>query len=237
MSAPTLVLPRGPFGAYLFDLDGTLADSMPLHFRSWTQAVEEQGCTFPEELFYAWGGIPLPRTVELLNERFGASMSPAVVARRKEKLYLEMLPEVQPIASVLAVVEESYGRIPLAIVSGSPHESIERTLATLGLLDRFAVLIGAEDYTCGKPDPEPFLLAAERLGVAPADCLVFEDADAGIASAEAAGMDWVRIPHFRISAVVPPHASDEGILQAVSTVGDVPKDFIRTQPEAHNTSE
>ena len=195
---PPLVLPPGPFDAYLFDLDGTVADTMPLHFRSWTQAVEEQGGTFPEDLFYAWGGIPLPRTVELLNEQFGYTLSPADVAHRKEQLYLTELASVQPIASVLAVIKAEYGRLPLAIVSGSPHASIERTLSLLGLLDRFDVLIGAEDYAHGKPHPEPFLTAAEHLGVRAAHCLVFEDADAGIASAEAAGMAWVRIPHTRL---------------------------------------
>ncbi len=195
MPDATLTLPQGNFRAYLFDLDGTVADSMPMHFRSWTEAVEEQGFAFPEELFYAWGGIPLPKTVEMLNERFGYSMVPEEIARRKEELYLAMLPGIQPIASVLAHIEADHGRIPFAIVSGSPRVSIEKTLELLGLRDRFDLLVGAEDYTRGKPDPQPFLTAAERLGVAAKDCLVFEDADAGIASAEAAGMAWVRIPH------------------------------------------
>ena len=170
---------------------------MPLHFRSWTQAVTEQGCSFPEDLFYAWGGIPLPRTVEMLNERFGYTMAPAEVAGRKEQLYLSMLDEVQPIASVVAHVHAQHGRIPLAIVSGSPRASIIHTLTLLKLLDYFAVLVGAEDYKRGKPAPDPFLTAAARLSIPAQDCLVFEDADAGIAAAQAAGMQWVRIPHAR----------------------------------------
>lgn len=194
-----LPLPEGRFGAYLFDLDGTIADSMPLHFRSWAQAVEEHGGTFPEEQFYAWGGIPLPRTVEMLNEQFGCSLPPAEVVRRKEELYLGMIAEVKPIGSVLAHVEASHGLIPFAIVSGSPRASIVSTLTTLGLLEHFPVLVGAEDYTRGKPDPEPFLKAAALLGVPPGECLVFEDADAGIAAAEAAGMRWVRVPMSRIA--------------------------------------
>ena len=195
MSDHALIVPQGPFRAYLFDLDGTVADSMPLHYRSWLQAVREQGADFPEDLFYAWGGIPLPKTVEMLNEKFGYSLSSLEVARRKEVLYLESIAAMQPVASVLAYIEAEHGTIPFAIVSGSPRESIHRTLAVLGLLDRFNVIVGAEDYKHGKPSPEPFLVAAERLGVAPGDCLVWEDADAGIASAEAAGMAWVRIPH------------------------------------------
>ncbi len=195
MPEQTLRLPPGPFSAYLFDLDGTVADTMPLHYQSWTQAVVEQGGTFPEDLFYNWGGIPILRTVELLNERFGYSMSPSAVTHRKEELYLAMLSGIRPVTSVLTVMEAEHGRMPFAIVSGSPHTSIRRTLSAQGLLKKFEVLVGAEDYAHGKPHPESFLTAAKRLGVPPAECLVFEDADACIASAEAAGMAWVRIPH------------------------------------------
>ena len=190
-------IPPGDFQAYLFDLDGTVADSMPVHFLAWSQAVTEAGGTFPEDLFYAWGGIPLLRTVEMLNERLGYAMKPADVVHRKESLYLAMLDRVKPVAAVLEHVHARHGSIPLAIVSGSPRDSVIRTLTTLGLLDRFDTLVGAEDYTQGKPHPEPFLTAARRLGVAPKDCLVFEDADAGIEAAQAAGMTWVRVPTQR----------------------------------------
>ncbi len=189
-----LKLPDGEFAAYLFDLDGTVADSMPVHFIAWTQAIAEHGGQFPEELFYAMGGIPLHRTVELLNERFGSSMHPSAVVERKEALYLTMIDQVQPVAAVLKVIEAAAGQIPFAIVSGSPKDSIARTLQTLGLTHHFPVIVGAEDYTHGKPAPEPFLRAAELLGIAPERCLVFEDADAGIESARAAGMEVVRVP-------------------------------------------
>jgi beta-phosphoglucomutase family hydrolase len=190
----SLAIPDKPYRAYLFDLDGTVADSMPLHWRAWSQAITEFGGHFPEELFYAWGGIPLVKTVEMLNERFGYSMSPVETVKRKEALYHEIIHELQPVASVIEHVEAQHGRIPLAIVAGSPCASIHSTLTQLGLLDRFQVIIGSEDYQHGKPDPEPFLTAAARLNVPPADCLVFEDAEAGIAAAQAAGMDWVRVP-------------------------------------------
>jgi HAD superfamily hydrolase (TIGR01509 family) len=190
----SLVLPPGPHTAFLFDLDGTVADSMPLHFVAWSQAIAEHGGQFPKPLFYQMGGIPLLRTVELLNERFNTTMDPATVVHRKESLYLEMLDQLQPVASVLAIIHEYAGKIPFAIVSGSPRASIHSTLTTLNLLDYFPVIVGAEDYTHGKPNPEPFLKAATLLGVPPETCLVFEDADAGIASAQAAGMQYVRIP-------------------------------------------
>lgn len=194
-----LQIPDGPFAAYLFDLDGTVADSMPLHFRAWTRAVDDNGGTFPVELFYAWGGIPLHRTVEMLNERLGYTMDPVKVVAEKEAMYIAMLPELKPVASVLAYLRAEHGRVPFAIVSGSPRASIEATLERLGLRQYFPLIVGAEDYSQGKPNPEPFLTAAAKLGVAAADCLVFEDADAGIASATAAGMRWVRVPGPEVS--------------------------------------
>ena len=202
IAAEALPIPDRPFGAYLFDLDGTIADSMPLHLTSWQQAVREHGGDFPEELFWAWGGMPLPRTVEMLNERFGYHMSAPEVVHRKEQLYLEMLDRVRPVASVAAHISAQHGRIPLAVVSSSPRLSIVRTLTTLHLLDCFDTIVSAEDYTHGKPDPEPFLTAAQKLNVPPADCLVFEDADLGIQAAEAAGMSWVRVPVHPLAATV-----------------------------------
>ncbi len=194
ISAAPLPIPGGPFKAYLFDLDGTLADSMPLHLRSWQQATREMGGDFPIDLFWAWGGIPLTRTVEMLNERFGWTLDPVATVHRKEQLYLTMVGEVKPIASVLAHAKAQHGKLPMAIVSGSPRLTIERTLAVLGLRHFFATEVGMEDYTHGKPAPEPFLVAAKRLGVAPKDCLVFEDAEAGFRAATAAGMPFVRVP-------------------------------------------
>lgn len=194
-----LPIPAGDFKAYLFDLDGTIADSMPLHYKAWVKAITDAGGTFPEKVFYELGGVPIVRVVEILNERYGYQMPAEEVAHKKEELYHTLIHEVQPVASVVAHVHAMHGKIPLAIVSGSPRLSIENTLKTLGLEDCFDVLVGAEDYTHGKPDPEPFLTAAKKLGVAPKDCLVFEDADAGIKAAEAAGMQWARVPLPRIA--------------------------------------
>ncbi len=211
-----LTLPPGPHSAYLFDLDGTVADSMPLHYIAWKQAIEERGGTFPERLFYQYGGIPLLRVVELLNERYGTALDPRTVVDRKEALYLAMLAELKPVADVLTVIEQSTGKIPFAIVSGSPRASIRATLTQLGLLHHFPVLVGMEDYTRGKPDPEPFLNAARILGAAPEACLVFEDAEAGIAAAAAAGMACVRIPAPVFPDVVEQPESPAGLPQGSS---------------------
>ena len=189
----TLKLPKGPFKAYLFDCDGTIADSMPLLYVAWTKVLSEWNCEFPEDKFYAWGGMPIVDILNTLNKEQGLSMPVPELMVQKEALYFELLHELQPIPEVLEHILESHGRIPFAVVSGSARDSVEKSLETLGILDKFDTLVCAGDYTNGKPDPEPFLLAAERLGVAPEDCLVFEDTEMGIQSATAAGMASVKI--------------------------------------------
>jgi HAD superfamily hydrolase (TIGR01509 family) len=116
------------------------------------------------------------------------------VAERKEKLYFSLLPQLKPVPEVLEHINAQYGRIPFAVVSGSTRESIVKSLTTVGLLDRFDILVGHEDYTRSKPAPDAFLVGAERLGIAPKDCLVFEDTEMGVAGATAAGMASVRVP-------------------------------------------
>jgi beta-phosphoglucomutase family hydrolase len=189
-----LTLPAGPYKAYLFDMDGTIADSMPLHYIAWKQALAEYGCPlFPEPLFYSWGGMPVREIVATLNQRHGLNLPIEEVAHRKEGLYYELLPKLTAVPEVLEQIEAAHKRIPFAVVSGSTRESVTKSLEILNLLDKFDVLVCAGDYTKAKPDPEPFLLAAQKLNVAPASCLVFEDTEMGIQAATAAGMQSVRI--------------------------------------------
>jgi beta-phosphoglucomutase-like phosphatase (HAD superfamily) len=190
----SLTLPPGNFQAYLFDCDGTIADTMPLHHKAWLKALSEWNCDFPKDLFYAWAGIPIIKTVEMLNEKFSLSIPPQEAARRREEAYFEFLPTIQAIADVEHHIHLQYNRIPMAVVSGSPKRSVIKTLEVLGLIDRFQAIVAEGDYQNGKPHPEPFLLAAKLLNVSPENCLVFEDAELGIKSAKAAGMQWVRVP-------------------------------------------
>ena len=189
-----LAVPAGRFAAYLFDCDGTIADSMPLHYVAWKKALGEWNCDFDEKLFYAWGGMPTSEIVATLNARHGLQMQIETVCHRKEQLYYDLLPELKPVPEVVAHVHAQFGRIPLAVVSGSNRESVTTSLRSLNLLEKFATLVCAGDYAKSKPDPEPFLVAAERLRVPPQACLVFEDTDMGIQSAAAAGMAYVRVP-------------------------------------------
>lgn len=189
-----LKIPEGKFGAYLFDCDGTVADSMPLHYKAWKKALAEWGCEFGEERFYGLGGMPVKEIISTLNREHGLMMPVDAVSLRKENLYYELLAELRAVPDVLEHVNTQHGRIPFAVVSGSTRESVTASLEALHLLDRFDVLVCAGDYAKSKPDPEAFLLAAARLGVPPHSCLVFEDTDMGIAAAQAAGMAWVKVP-------------------------------------------
>lgn len=189
-----LKIPDADFSAYLFDCDGTIVDSMPLHYIAWKRALDEWKCEFDEKLFYEWGGMPIVEIVAMLNKQRGLNMPVETVARQKENLYFELLPQLKAVPEVLEHIEAKYGQIPFAVVSGSALNSVQASLATLNLLDRFEALVCAGDYEKSKPHPEAFLLAASRLGVEPGSCLVFEDTAMGIQAATAARMASVRVP-------------------------------------------
>jgi HAD superfamily hydrolase (TIGR01509 family) len=189
-----LELPAGDFRAYLFDCDGTIVDSMPLHYRAWKQALGQWGCEFPEELFYAWGGKPVGEIISELNRMNGLNMPVEKLGEYKEGLYFEQLSTLKVIPEVLEHIDAQYGKIPFAVVSGGRRTSVVNSLTIVGLIDKFPLIVGAGEYARSKPAPDPFLLAAEKLGVAPEHCLVFEDTDLGIQAATAAGMASVLVP-------------------------------------------
>ena len=186
-------LPPGEFEAYIFDCDGTLADTMPLHYQAWRTALRDHACDFPEALFYELGGVPTEKIVEILNERHGCSMPVQETATHKDDLFIQMIPQTLPIEPVVELVHQFHGVKPLAVASGGTREIVNKTLDALGLLEKFQAIVTVEDYHRGKPAPDPFLEAARQLGVVPEKCLVFEDTTAGVAAARAANMQWVLV--------------------------------------------
>jgi len=189
-----LKLPEGKFEAYLFDCDGTIVDSMPLHYRAWKKALGEWDCEFSEKLFYDWGGLPVAEVISTLNRQQGLQMPVEEVEHRKEHLYYELLPQLRAVPEVLEHIEAQRGRIPFGVVSGSRRESVVASLTVVNLLDLFQAFVCAGEYKKSKPDPEAFLMAAEQLNVKPEACLVFEDTELGIQAAQAGGMFWVKVP-------------------------------------------
>lgn len=190
-----LHVPDRTFGGYIFDCDGTLADTMPLHYRAWKRMVEENGGQFSEDLFYSLGGMPTEAIIELLNAKHGLRVANVPeAAERKEEYFLELIAEVKPIEPVLLIAQRLHKTVPMAVASGGYRKYVERTLEAIGIRHLFDAVVCAEDYARGKPHPDPFLEAARRLNVPPADCLVFEDGPAGVQAAEAAGMQCVFVP-------------------------------------------
>jgi HAD superfamily hydrolase (TIGR01509 family) len=189
-----LDIPNRTFGGYIFDCDGTIADNMPLHYRAWSMAMADFGGQYPEDLFYAWGGRPTAVIVGLLNEKYGLTLDVDETVRRKEQYYLGLIPEVVPVPEVMEIVKSMHGTAPLSVASGGHRELVENTLNVLGIRHLFQAIVCAEDYKHGKPHPDPFLLAAKLISVAPEDCVVFEDSPIGIEAAQAAGMAWVHVP-------------------------------------------
>jgi HAD superfamily hydrolase (TIGR01509 family) len=191
---PALSLPPGDFAAYIFDCDGTLADTMPTHYKAWMAALGAHGRDFPEAMFYELGGVPTARIVEILNERHGHNLPVAETVAHKESLFLEMSHEIAAIEPVVALARQYHGQKPLAVASGGHRRIVMNTLRALGIAELFQAIVCSEDYQRGKPAPDPFLEAALRLDIAPERCLVFEDTATGIAAATAAGMQSVLVP-------------------------------------------
>ena len=189
----TLDIPAGEFAAYIFDCDGTLADTMGLHYQAWAQAVEEQGHHFPEDVFYSLGGVPAPGVVAYLNERFGWSMPVEETAEYKEGLFEKLIPQVKPIVPVVEFMHSVLGKYPVAVASGGLKPLVLATLKALGIHEHFAAVVTYEDVKHGKPAPDTYLEAARLMDVEPSKCLVFEDTPLGIQAATAAGMQSVLV--------------------------------------------
>jgi HAD superfamily hydrolase (TIGR01509 family) len=192
-----LDIPPGDFDGYVFDLDGTLIDTMPLHFIAWSEAMKRAGLPVPlsEDLFYSLGGVPTRRVAELFGEHYKMPLNADAVSHVKELLYLERIDQVERIEAVVAFARKVAKTKPVAIATGGQPEIALPALKAAGLDDIFKVVITPNDVPPGrgKPEPDMFVLAAQRIGVDPKKCLAFEDAEPGIQAALAAGMQVVRV--------------------------------------------
>jgi HAD superfamily hydrolase (TIGR01509 family) len=193
-----LEIPPGDFAGYIFDLDGTLVDTMPLHYRAWDAAMRRVGLEAPldEELFYSLGGVPTKRVAELIAAHYGLTIDVHAVFDHKEALFVEIQKDAKLIEPVVEIARRMSLTHPVSIASGGPRVIVRGMLKLTGLdaLFDYDRVITPEDVVHGKPAPDMFLLAAQRMGVLPQKCLVFEDAEPGMRAAEAAGMKWVRVP-------------------------------------------
>ncbi len=188
--------PQPEVAALIFDCDGTLTDSMPVHFMAWQKTMQRYGIDFSEERFYQLAGVPTDRIIERLAGEQRVMLDVQRAAIEKEDAFLELLHLLKPIDIILEVAAHYRGKLPMAVASGGFRDVIVRQLETIGCLDWFDTLVTAEDTQRHKPFPDVFLEAAGRLGVPPEHCIVYEDADLGLEAARAAGMHWIDVRQY-----------------------------------------
>jgi HAD superfamily hydrolase (TIGR01549 family) len=192
-STHTWSAPAGTTGL-IFDCDGTLADTMPAHYKAWLAMLGRFGIPFPEPQFYAMGGMPTAQIIRVLAGEAGVVVTDVdAMVREKEQGFLTYLEAVKPIEPVLAIAAAHRGKLPIAVASGGYRDTITRTLDRIAVRDWFDAMVTAEDTTRHKPEPDVFLEAARRLGVLATGCVVFEDTDIGLEAARRAGMKSVDV--------------------------------------------
>ncbi|HTV19274.1 MAG TPA: HAD-IA family hydrolase [Polyangiaceae bacterium] len=189
------VPPTRDYKGYIFDCDGTLVDSMPLHFRAWRTAFQQHGAAFEFDwaLFVSRAGMPLEQTVEALNVQFATALDPRRVVEVQLATYRTLIAEVQAIEPVVEFARRVAAMAKVSVASGGQRAEVEASLRNIGIFDLFSVIVAGNEVSRGKPDPEILLRCADGMGVAPSDCLVIEDGELGIEAARRAGMDWVRV--------------------------------------------
>jgi beta-phosphoglucomutase-like phosphatase (HAD superfamily) len=177
----------------IFDCDGTLADTMPLHWRAWQVITARHRLHLPEDRFYALGGVPSRDILKMLSQEQGIAIDHLAVAREKEAEYLPLIAQVEPINTVVGIARTNHGKIPLAVASGGTRKIIEQVLEHLGIRQLFRAIVTSEDVVNQKPAPDIFLEAARRIGVPPQRCRAYEDTDLGMQAIRAAGMEAVDV--------------------------------------------
>ena len=186
------------YKAIIFDMDGTLVDSMGAHIDAWQLTCDAFGYPFDRDYQYSLGGVPTFETVHLMNAKYGKSHDPAEVALYKKQAFegLDHVPRL--IQDTLDVFNHYKGIMPIAVGTGSDRQHAQMVLNEHGLLAQLSALVTADDVTQGKPHPETFVRAAELMGVAPQHCVVFEDTDMGRKAAVDGGMVCFMVDNTRL---------------------------------------
>jgi len=177
----------------IFDCDGTLADTMPLHWRAWQMITQRHGLHFPEDRFYSLGGVPSRDILKMLAGEQGRSLDHIAVAHEKEEAYLPLMAEIEPIHAVVEIAKANHGKIPMAVASGGTEKVIGQVLDRLNIRHLFGAIVTSEMVKHQKPAPDIFLEAARRIGVEPKFCRAYEDTDLGMQAIRSAGMEAVDV--------------------------------------------
>ena len=186
MSSPILIPPE--IKGLIFDCDGTLVDSMPMHMQAWQQAFEQHGVKYDHDLLYSLKGMKETDVIKSFNTHYGTDLDPEQMVKRKHVFLAEQIHNVKPIDIIVDIARSHHGTLPMAVVSGSPKKIVHPELETIGIIHLFETILTADDPFKPKPAPDIFLEAAARIDVEPQYCQVFEDGDPGLESARNTGM-------------------------------------------------
>lgn len=182
----------GEYQAFLYDCDGTLADNMLAHKLAYEEVAAKYGIALDHAMVDEFAGVPTVLFAQEITKRYGVAL-PDTFASEKSQIFIDKyIEQTKPISYVAEHLKNHVGKVKIAVVSGGSRKTVTKTLTVLGLIDLIDVMVCAGETPKGKPAPDPFLAAAEALGVAPEKCIVFEDAELGVQAAISAGMDWVR---------------------------------------------
>lgn len=172
----------------IFDLDGTLSDSLPVHVATWNKIGDKYGFEFDTQILYEMTGRPTIEFARRVVNQYNLTISPEEIVRLKRQAFWDSSDLLKQVDEVVALVKNYFGKLPLAVGTGASRKSAEVQLKTLKLIHYFDAIVSADDVTNHKPYPDTFLKCASLMGVEPQFCQVFEDGDLGIAAAEEAGM-------------------------------------------------
>jgi len=177
----------------IFDCDGTLVDTMPLHWLAWQIVTQRHNLHFPEDRFYELAGVPTVDILKMLSDEQGRSIDHIAVTREKESIYIPLMTKAEPFQGVVDIALSNYGKIPMAVASGGQQKIICDLLEHLKIRHLFDAVVTCEMVMKQKPAPDIFLEAARQIGVEPNYCRAYEDSDLGLMAIRAAGMDPVDV--------------------------------------------
>ena len=187
-------LTQGPYKAFLYDCDGTLADNMPSHKAAFVKVAAQYNIDLNDAMIDELAGWPTVLIADEIMKRYDVQFDRETFARQKSSIFIEeFIEETLPIPFVVQHLKDHVGKVKIGVVSGGSRTTVSQTLKVIGVDKYLDVLVCAGETERGKPFPDPFLAAARQLGVKPEECLVFEDGDPGVQAAESACMKWIRV--------------------------------------------